>query len=319
MIDVPKRIVVALGGNAISVPGEQGTIEQQFAHTRDTVRVLCDVIQDGSQLIITHGNGPQVGNVLRRVEIASRELYPIPLDVCVADTQAGMGYMIAQCVMNELAQRGRPQSVTTVVTTVLVDRNDPAFDKPTKPIGPGLREAVARAHERIDKWHIVESGEGRFRRLVPSPRPVEIQELETICRLVDAGELVVCCGGGGIPVCRDEAGQLRGVAAVVDKDYSTALLARGLDVSMFVILTAVDRIYVNFQKPDQRPLEQLTIDEARQLLADHQFGAGSMRPKIEAAIDFLTHSQRPEATVLIARLDKFADALRGESGTRITR
>lgn len=313
-----KRLVVALGGNAISAPGEQGTIEEQFAHSKETASALCDAIDAGYQLVLTHGNGPQVGNVLRRVEIAKRELYPIPLEVCVADTQAGMGYMIAQCVMNELARRGQPRQVTTIVTTVLVDGDDSAFDAPTKPIGPRLTRSVAEAHRHLDGWHVQEVAEGAFRRLVPSPRPLEILELSTIARLVEAGELVVCCGGGGIPVVRDDAGCCQGAAAVIDKDLTSALLAVELGAQALVLLTSVAQVCVNFDTPQQRPIQRLTIDEAETLLADGQFAAGSMQPKMEAAIHFLTHSRQDDATVLITDLEHFAAALSGEGGTRIT-
>jgi carbamate kinase len=319
MPEILQRVVVALGGNAISSVGEQGTIEEQFAHTQHAVRVVCDVIEDGYQLVITHGNGPQVGNVLRRVELARRELYPLPLEVCVADTQAGMGYMIAQCVMNELAGRGQSRLVTTVVTTVLVDAEDPAFVQYTKPIGPRLNRDVAEAHQSQDGWHIREVTTGSFQRLVPSPKPVEILEFSTIARLIEAGEIVVCCGGGGIPVVRDSAGCYQGAAAVIDKDLTTAMLAGQLGASKLVILTAVDQVYIDYQRPGQRALSHLTAAEAGRYLAEGQFGAGSMQPKVEAAIDFVTQSPSADAVAIIARLDQFADALAGNRGTWIVK
>ncbi len=319
MANCSKRLVVALGGNAISVPGEQGTIEQQFEHTEQTAHALCDAMDCGYQLIITHGNGPQVGNVLRRVEIAKRELYPIPLEVCVADTQAGMGYMIAQCVMNELVDRGRSRQVTTIVTTVVVDSDDPAFVAPSKPIGPRLNRTVAEAHHRCDGWVIREVSEGAFRRLVPSPKPVEILELGTIAHLADAGDLVVCCGGGGIPVVRDQAGHYRGAAAVIDKDLTTALLATKLEASTLVILTGVRQVYRDFDTPQQQPFDRLTVAEAQTLLDEGQFEPGSMQPKIEAAIYFLTRSTEDNAVVIITDLSHLTAALEGDQGTRIVR
>ncbi len=314
-----KRLVVALGGNAISAPDRQGTIGEQFAQSEKTAKLLGDAIVDGYQLVLTHGNGPQVGNVLRRVEIARTELYPIPLEVCVADTQAGMGYMIAQCLMNELSGRGQPQITSTLVTTVLVDRQDPAFTNPSKPIGPRLARAVAEAHQRVDGWEIQQVADNAFRRIVPSPKPRAILEINTIRRIVEAGEQVICCGGGGIPVYLDEAGRYQGAAAVIDKDLTTELLARELGISMVVILTGVEYVYLDFGKPTQKALRELTLAEAEHHLAAGQFGDGSMGPKIGSAIEFLKHSQADSPQVIIAELSKFSEALAGTSGTRITR
>ncbi len=319
MSTVSKRLVVALGGNAISTPNKQGTVDEQFAQTRQSARLLCDAIVEGHQLVITHGNGPQVGNVLRRVELARTELYPIPLEICVADTQAGMGYMIAQCVMNELAERGQPQIVSTLVSTVLVDRNDPAFVSPTKPIGPRLDRAIAEAHQLEDGWEIQQVDDKIFRRIVPSPRPLEILEIETIRRIVEANELVVCCGGGGIPVCRDAQGQTSGAAAVIDKDLTTVLLAQELGIDTVVILTSVEHVCLNFGKPNQRELKQITLFEAKRHLETGQFPEGSMRPKIEAAIEFLERSPSAQPLIIIASLEKFPEALAGNSGTRVVR
>ena len=319
MPEIRKRLVVALGGNAISAPDKQGTIDEQFAQVSQTAEALCDVIERGYQLIVTHGNGPQVGNILRRVEIARSELYPIPLEVCVADTQAGMGYMIAQCLSNVMNQRNLVCDVTAVVTTVLVDPEDKAFQNADKAIGPGMTEAQAESHRARDGWQIRDEGNGRFRRVVPSPLPRKIIETPAIEQLVEAGQIVVCCGGGGIPVAVDTLGRVRGVAAVIDKDRTTALLARRLKSPMLVILTAVDYACINFRKPDERKLEQITADEAEVFLNAGQFGAGSMRPKIEAAIDFVRNSPHAEPVAIIAHADKFADALDGNNGTRIVR
>jgi carbamate kinase len=319
MPDVRQRLVVALGGNAISAPSKIGTIDEQFAQVSQTAEVLCDAIERGYQLIVTHGNGPQVGNVLRRVELASRELYPIPLEVCVADTQAGMGYMIAQCLANAMGKRNLTNDVTCVVTTVLVDRNDPAFAQPTKAIGSPLTAADAELHRTRDGWTVRDEGGGRFRRVVPSPLPRKIIEMPAIERLVDAGQIVVCCGGGGVPVAVDQWGVIRGAAAVIDKDRTTGLLARALAAPRLVILTAVEYACVNYGKPDERPLEQITADEAQRYLDAGQFAAGSMRPKIETAIDFVRSSSHADAVVIIAHVNHFAAALDGKSGTRIVR
>lgn len=319
MSDSKKRLVVALGGNAISAPDRRGTIEEQFAQTQRTAQLLAEAVVAGYQLVITHGNGPQVGNVMRRVELARTELYPIPLELCVADTQAGMGYMIAQCLMNELVERGCPQSVSTIVTSVLVDRQDPAFLNPSKPIGPRMNRPVAEAHQLVDGWHLVQEGPDVFRRAVPSPKPHDILELHTIRRIVEAGEHVICCGGGGIPVYLDEAGHYQGAAAVVDKDFTTTLLARELGISTVVILTGTEHVCLDFGTLTQKALSQITLAEAEQYVAQGQFGEGSMRPKVEAAIDFLTHSRADNPQLIIADLNRFSEALSGTSGTRITR
>jgi len=319
MTDSRKRLVVALGGNAISAADKQGTIDEQFAQVSETAEVLCDAIERGYQLIVTHGNGPQVGNILRRVEIARSELYPIPLEVCVADTQAGMGYMIAQCLSNAMNRRNLTCDVTAVVTTVLVDGSDKAFQSADKAIGPGMTQGQAQLYRDKDGWQIRDEGKGRFRRVVPSPLPRKIIEMPAIEKLVDAGQIVVCCGGGGIPVAVDPLGRVRGVAAVIDKDRTTGLLARHLKAPTLVILTAVEHACINFGEPEEQRLEQIPADEAEKHLKAGQFGAGSMRPKIETAIDFVRHSPHADAVAIIAHVNKFADALDGRSGTRIVR
>jgi carbamate kinase len=311
--------VIALGGNAISVPGEQGNIPQQFAHMSDTARYLTAAIADGRNIVITHGNGPQVGNVLRRVELASSEMYPLPLEVCVADTQAGMGYMIGQCMTNALKKRGIETDVTTLVTNVLIDQDDPAFKRPTKPIGSQMPREQAETHRDTDGWSIVAVSDGIYRRIVPSPIPQAIIELNTIRRLVEDGELVICCGGGGVPVTRDEHGMLSGAAAVIDKDRTSALLARKLNAQTLVILTAVEQVCLNFGTPDQKALDSLTIAEAKTYLKEGHFAEGSMGPKIEAAVDFVEGSDNPDAVAIIAELPQLTAALDGKSGTRIVR
>ncbi len=314
-----RPTVIALGGNAITAPGEQGNIPQQFAHMSDTARHLVKVIERGHHLVLTHGNGPQVGNVLRRVEIASSELYPLPLEVCVADTQAGMGYMIGQCMANAMMKHGIERDITTIVTNVLVDQDDPSFDHPSKPIGMPMDEAMAMMHRDRDGWSVMRLNDGRYRRIVPSPMPRQILEMHTIQRLVDDGELVICCGGGGIPVVRGADGLLQGAAAVIDKDRTTALLSRELKAGLMLILTAVERVCLNFGRPDEQPLEHMTVDEAKGYLAAGHFAEGSMRPKIEAAIDFVEGSENPDTAAIIAELSRVTEALDGLSGTRISR
>jgi carbamate kinase len=319
MAKVQNRLVVALGGNAISAADKQGNIAEQFEQVSQTAEFLCDAIERGYQLIVTHGNGPQVGNILRRVEIARSELYPIPLEVCVADTQAGMGYMIAQCLSNAMNRRNLTCDVTAIVTTVMVDADDPAFSDANKAIGPGMTQAQAEGHRNCDGWQIRDEGNGRFRRVVPSPLPRKIIEMPAIEQLVNSGQIVVCCGGGGIPVAVDTMGRVRGVAAVIDKDRTTGLLARQLEAPTLVILTAVEYACINFVKPDEQRLEQITADQAEAFMKAGQFGAGSMRPKIEAAIDFVRHSQNADALAIIAHVNYFAAALDHKSGTRITK
>ncbi|MBU0637950.1 MAG: carbamate kinase [Planctomycetes bacterium] len=312
-------IVIALGGNAISRENEEGNITQQFQRTRQTVALLADVIEAGHHLVITHGNGPQVGNVLRRVELAAKEVYPLPLDICGADTQGGMGYMIAQCLNNELRQRGIARTVTAIITMTEVAPDDPAFHKPTKPIGGHYERELGEQMQKLYGWQMVETSTGRLRRVVPSPIPVEIVEINLIRRLARAGELLVVCGGGGIPVTRNDDGDLIGIEAVIDKDRSAALLANAVEASTLLIATSVEGVALDFATPTQRFVDRMTVSEARQHLADKQFPAGSMGPKVGAALDFLERSSHASPRVIISALQQMADALAGKAGTRIER
>lgn len=312
-------ILVALGGNAISRSDEEGNVHQQFANSRATAKALADLLDSGNQLVITHGNGPQIGNFLLRNEAASNLIYPLPMEVAVAHVQGGMGFMIAQTLMNELRQRGRERLVTTIVTTVLVDREDPSLVAPSKPVGRVLAKSEAEKAAKKDGWSIKEVEPGKFRRVVASPMPQRIMELSTIRRAVEAGETVIACGGGGIPIVRDAEGNLKGIPAVIDKDLASALLAAELGADMMMILTAIDRVRINFGKPDEHALDRMTLDEARRHMKDGQFPAGSMGPKVHGAMLFLEHSQKPHASVIIGPLEQAADAVAGRIGTRITR
>jgi carbamate kinase len=312
-----ELIVVALGGNAISRPGQVGDIPQQFENTSYTAQYLAGLIGAGYQLVITHGNGPQVGNVLRRVELAAREVYRLPLYICGADTQGGMGFMIAQCLNNALHCKGLSRIVPTIVTSVEVDANDPAFRNPTKPIGSFYRKDKAEELIREHGWEMVHVPSQGYRRVVPSPEPKAIVELELIRRLVDAGESLVAGGGGGIPVARDENGAWHGVEAVIDKDRTAALLGRTLDAPVLLIVTSVERVALNYGTPLEKPLECLTASEAKRYLAEGQFPPGSMGPKIEAAIEFLRDCGAADARVIICDIEHMAEALAGRSGTRI--
>lgn len=311
-------IVMALGGNAISREGEVGDIPEQFARTAKSAAIVADLVSGGVLPVLTHGNGPQVGQVLRRVELAVHEVYPLPLDICVADTQGGMGYMIAACLNNELQRRRIPLRAAAMVTTVVVDANDPAFQHPTKPIGAVLPAERAAEFRATRGWTLTEIPGKGVRRVVASPRPCEILEIDLIRRLVEQGELLIVGGGGGVPVVRDESGYIRGVEAVIDKDLTSALIARGLGVSTFVIATGIDRVALDFRKPTQRFLNHLSLDEARRHLEAGQFPSGSMGPKIAAGIDFLEHSPHRDAAVIICDLEHISRALAGSAGTRIT-
>lgn len=312
-------IVVALGGNAISREDEEGNVPQQFRRTRQTVVWLANLIEAGRQIVITHGNGPQVGNVLRRVELAAHELYTLSLDICGADTQGGMGYMIAQCLNNELRRRGVARTVGVILTMVEVAPDDPAFKNPTKPIGGFYERQKGEQMRERYAWQMAEVSGGRLRRVVPSPIPQSIVEIELIRRLTRAGELLVVAGGGGIPVSRDDEGDLVGVEAVIDKDRTSALLAGAVDAGTFLIATNVERVALDFGQPTQRFLDRLTIAEARRHLAEGQFPSGSMGPKVEAAIAFLEQSRRSDARVIICELRHVADALAGRAGTQFER
>ncbi len=311
-------IVVALGGNAISRPEQEGNVDQQFANAEVTAKALSNLVEAGHRLVITHGNGPQIGNFLLRNLAAAGVIYPLPMEVAVAHVQGGMGYMIAQTLTNELDYRKCNRSVTPIVTTILVDRDDPSFRTPTKPIGRRLNIDDVRRLKREEGWETTEVEPGVFRRVVPSPRPIEILEIETIRRSVDAGDIIVACGGGGIPVIRDPQTGLRGVRAVIDKDYASALLARELKADAMMILTNVDRVNINFGKPEQQGIDHMTVDQAKRWMYEGQFPPGSMGPKMQSAIEFLEHAS-DTARVIIGPLDRATEAVAGLIGTRITK
>jgi carbamate kinase len=311
-------IVVALGGNAISRPEQEGNVDQQFANSEVTAKALSDLVEAGHRLVITHGNGPQIGNFLLRNLAAAGVIYPLPMEVAVAHVQGGMGYMIAQTLTNELDYRKCKRTVTPIVTTIQVDPDDPSFREPTKPIGRRLNIDDVRRLKREEGWETTEVEAGVFRRVVPSPRPIEILEIETIRRSVEAGDIIVACGGGGIPVIRDPQTGLRGVRAVIDKDFASALLAREIKADAMMVLTNVDRVCINFGQPDERAIDQMTIDEAKGWLKEGQFPPGSMGPKVQSAIEFL-ESSTTDARVIIGPLDRATEAVAGQIGTCITK
>lgn len=310
-----KKAVIALGGNAIAQTGKED-IHEQFANTRKSLEGIVELIQEGYNLAITHGNGPQVGNALLRVEKTAGEIPVLPLGVIVADTEGGMGYMIEQSLQNRLYRLGIKRDVVTIVTQVVVDPDDPSITNPTKFVGPCYDEKQAKRLAKIFNWVIKEDAGRGFRRVVPSPIPLKIVNHQIIQDLVDRGVIVIAAGGGGIPVYIEIDGSYEGVDAVIDKDRASAVLARDINARTLMILTNVKNVYLNFHKPNQVKLNEIRLNEAKSYLADGQFPAGSMGPKIEAAINFL---ESGGSEVIITSLEKAKQAVLGSAGTRITK
>jgi len=309
-----KKIVVALGGNAIKRPEDRGTIEEQLDAVSRTCDELVKMIKEGHKVVITHGNGPQVGALLIQNEEARAKVPQMPLDVCGAESQALIGYMIQQTLRNKLEEIGISKDVATVITQVKVDPQDPAFEKPTKPIGPFYTERQAEKL-RTEKGHIIRKiEEGRYRRVVPSPEPKSIVEIGTIQRLVDAGVVVIASGGGGVPVVERDDRRLQGVEAVIDKDLASEILAREIKAEVMLFLTNVPGVAVNYGEPAQRFLDRMTLEEARSYLAKGEFPAGTMGPKIRAAIRFLESGGEK---AVVSSLGEAFEALNGRAGTTI--
>lgn len=309
-----KLAVVAVGGNALIKDAQHKTVPDQYAAANETMTHVVDMIQAGWDVIITHGNGPQVGFILRRSELSIHELHPVPLDYCGADTQGAIGYMFQQALANIFKRRKVDMKAATVVTQVLVDHNDPAFKNPTKPIGSFMDEASAKQHAETEGWTVIEDAGRGWRRVVPSPVPQEILQQDAILTLARSGFAVIGVGGGGIPVMYDENGDLVGVEAVIDKDHASSLLASSINADLFMISTEVEKVALNFKKPDQKWLDHLTLAEARQYLAEGHFAKGSMGPKIEAIISYL---ERGGKQALITNPENMATALEGKTGTLI--
>jgi carbamate kinase len=306
--------VVAFGGNALLRPEDTGTTDQQLSRAREAVRQLLPVLGRGYELVVVHGNGPQVGNVLIQAEAAAESVPRQTLDFCVAETEGSIGYLLELAFTNELRQAGFQKEVITLVTLVQVDAADPAFEKPSKPIGPFYSAERASRIMEENGWAMNEDAGRGWRKVVASPRPRGIRGVEVAALLVNRGHIVVAAGGGGIPVVVSEDGEVRGVEAVIDKDYAAAKLAAELSADLFIVLTGVDRVARDFATPRETPLPRLTVAEARRLLAEGQFPPGSMGPKIDAACLFVEAGGRE---VLITRAESLEDALAGRTGTVI--
>ncbi|MCX7019475.1 MAG: carbamate kinase [bacterium] len=310
-------VLIALGGNAISPQGEEGNITQQFDHTRETMRGLTRALRGRfARVVLTHGNGPQIGNIMLRSELAAPQVYPLPLDTCVSDSEGGMGYMIQQVLYNVLREEepAAPPRVACVLTQIVVRPDDPMWRNPTKFIGRFYGEEEARQLAAARGWTMREDAGRGWRRVVPSPAPVEIIETAAVRALLERNFYVIAAGGGGIPVMCDEAGRLRGVEAVIDKDLASALLASNLGIGLLVILTGVDAVALDYGKPAQRFISRMTSAQTRRHLDKGQFPAGSMGPKIQAALNFLAAGGQ---RVIITSPASLALALEGQAGTRI--
>jgi len=309
-----RLAVLAIGGNSLIRDKEHERVGDQFEVSRETCRHISRMLDSGWNVVITHGNGPQVGFILRRCELSLSELHPVPLDSIGADTQGSLGYMIVQSLANEFARSDKPHKAVTVVTQVRVAADDPAFSSPSKPIGSFMDEVTAKNHAESEGWQVAEDAGRGWRRVVASPLPEEIIEVEAVRKLVDEGFVVVAAGGGGIPVVRGENGELSGVAAVIDKDYASALLAGKLKADTFIISTAVEGVYLDFGKPEQRMVERMTVAEAKEHLATGQFPKGSMGPKIRAAVNFIEAGGKE---AIITSPELLAEAVEGDKGSRI--
>jgi carbamate kinase len=311
-----KKAVIAIGGNSLITDKDHKTVPDQYAATAETCKHIADMIEQGWDVVITSGNGPQVGFILRRSELSEHELHPVPLDYCGADTQGAIGYMIQRALYNEFHKRNIEKNVASVVTQVRVSKDDPAFQKPAKPIGSFMDEKTAKAKEKDEKWVVKEDSGRGWRRVVASPIPREIIELSSIKALIEDGIIVYAVGGGGIPVVADENGLLEGVAAVIDKDRASSLLATGLDADVLIISTAVEKVYLNYGKENQKAIDKMDHIQAQRYIEEGHFAPGSMLPKIESCVEFIKNGGEK---AIITDPPNLSRALNGETGTTIVR
>ena len=307
-----KLVVLAVGGNSLIIDPKRKTVQDQYEACRVTCEHIARLVADGYRVVITHGNGPQVGFILRRAELAAHELHMVPLDSCGADTQGAIGYQMQMAMYNAMKDWEARVPVATVVTQVRVDADDPGFANPAKPIGSFMDEALARDRQETSGWHVVEDSGRGFRRVVASPRPLEIIELEAVRCLVEAGQVVITVGGGGIPVVRGADGLLRGAEAVIDKDLATSLLAGQLGADLLIISTAVEKVYLRYGKPDQQAVDRMTVAEARGYIAEGHFAKGSMLPKVQAVLEFLEGGGK---SAIVTDPPNLMRAVAGETGT----
>ena len=314
MVEKKGVAVVAVGGNSLIKDSKRKSIPDQYEAGAESMHHIANMIEDGWEVVVTHGNGPQVGFILRRSELSEHELHPVSLDFCGADSQGSIGYMFAMALDNEFKKRGMHKPVAAVVTQTVVDKNDKGFKNPTKPIGSFMDEKTAKDHAAADGWSVVEDAGRGWRRVVASPNPEKIVEAPAIEALIKAGIVVVAVGGGGIPVIEEADGSLKGVEAVIDKDFGSALLANLIKADVFIISTAVEKVAINFNKPDQKWLDTMTVAEAKKYMEEGQFAKGSMLPKIQAILRFLEAGGKK---ALITNPENIGRALKGETGTWI--
>jgi len=309
-----KYALIAFGGNAILPESQRGLQSEQMKNAQKAARLMTHVVKKGYDLIIVHGNGPQVGNLLIQMEESITKIPPFSLEVCDAMTEGSMGFMLEKAIINELRKNSLDKEVATLVTQVVVDREDPAFESPSKPVGPFYTKYRAQILTREKKWKMIEDSGRGFRKVVPSPKPIDVVPKKIIRDLVHAGKIVIASGGGGIPVIINGRGFFEGVEAVIDKDYAASLIAREVKVDLFIILTNVERVYLNYGTPEESPIETMTAKQAKDYIAQGQFPSGSMGPKIKAAVEYIESGGKE---VLITSADYFKASLINRSGTKI--
>jgi len=311
-----KLVIIAVGGNSLILDESKKSVQDQYTAVVETSKNIAGIIKMGYRVVVTHGNGPQVGFILRRSELSRHELHEVPLDSCGADTQGAIGYQMQQALGNEMKTWPNAPCVATIVTQTLVDKNDASFKKPSKPIGSFMDQKLALEHKEKDGWDVVEDAGRGWRRVVASPKPKKIVELPAIKKLLEADMMVVAVGGGGIPVIEDDKGILKGTAAVIDKDHATSLLARDLKADVLVISTAVEKVSINYKKPNQKDLDHMTLADCKKYLEEGHFAPGSMKPKIEAVVAFLEGGGE---TALITDPPHLVAAFEKKTGTWITK